>query len=98
MADLNESFDALMDGDQWAQFAAIGGGYMGASVSQTLVDPMLPVDVPNEFYGVGVSAVSMAYAPMYGEEMAAGGGLYAVDAFGQRFGLKGQIRDIAGGN
>jgi len=95
MADLANSFEMLMDTDEWMRFAAIGGGYMGSSVAQIGLDDRLPVDVPNEFYGVSVAGLSLAYAPAYEKEMAAGGGLYSLDAFAQRFGFKGQIRDIA---
>jgi len=94
--ELTDSFEALADPEMMQRTAAVGGGYLGASLAQSTVDPMLPVDVPNEAYGIGVAAGAMSYSPMYGEEMALGGAVYTLDALAQRFGVKQSINQAAG--
>lgn len=95
MAELADSFDALADEQMWMQTVAVAGGYMGASVAQMTVDGMLPVDVPNEGYGLGVAAVGYAYGGGYNREIATGGALYTTDAFAQRIGVKESINQAA---
>ncbi|MFD1588712.1 hypothetical protein ACFR9U_17170 [Halorientalis brevis] len=97
MADtgLDDSFDALADEELWMQTAAVGGAYMGSAVAQGALDGMLPVDVPNEAYGVGVAAVGYAYGGSFNRQLATGGALYTLDAFAQRVGVKESINQAA---
>lgn len=98
---LDDSFSALADEELWMQTVAVGAGYMGSAVTQMAVDGMLPMDVANEAYGVGVAALGYAYGGEFSRELATGGGLYTVDAFAQRIGVKQSINEAAakaGGN
>jgi hypothetical protein len=92
---LTDSFETLADPEMMQRTAAVGGGYLGASLAQSSIDPMLPLDVPNEAYGVGTAAAAMSYSPMFGEEMALGGAVYTLDALAQRFGVKKSINQAA---
>jgi hypothetical protein len=94
--ELDESFDLLTDADMWTDVAAIGAGYMGASVAQTVVDERIGFDLPNEVYGAAVAGVGYAYAPQYSAEIASGGALYTVDSLAQRAGLKNKVSNVGG--
>lgn len=94
MQELDESFDLLTDAEMWTDVAAIGAGYMGASVAQTVIDGASSFDIPNEAYGAGVAAAGYAFAPTYEKQIASGGALYTVDAMAQRFGLKNRVSSI----
>lgn len=100
MADtgLDDSFDALADEDLWMETAAVAGGYIGSAVARGTVEGMLPFDLPNEAYGVGVAAAGYAYSPMYNKQVAMGGAVYTLDSLAQRAGVKGQITSFMGGN
>ena len=94
--DLDESFDLLTDTEMWTDVAAIGAGYMGSSVAQTLIDERIGFDLPNEVYGAATAGVAYAYAPQYNAEIASGGALYTIDAAAQRFGLKNKVTNMGG--
>jgi len=97
MPELADSFDALADEDLWMESAAVAGGYMGSSLAQSTLDGMLPVDVPNEAYGVGVAAVGYAYGGGFNKEVTTGGAVNALDAFAQRVGVKQSINQMGNG-
>jgi len=92
---LEENFDALADADMWLDLATIGAGYMGASLTQTLIDERVGFDLPNEGYGVGFMFAGLAVDVEYSDNMAMRGGLYTLDALGQRFGLKNKVTEVA---
>lgn len=95
--ELNESMDILTDTDMWEDVAAIGAGYMGSAVAQSLIEDRIGFDLPNEAYGIGVAGVGYAYAPgEYNAQIATGGALYTLDSVGQRLGVKNRVTDIGG--
>lgn len=91
---VNQAFDELVDASMWTNVAAIGAGYMGASVLQTFGDETSPWDLPNEVYGAGVVAASTYVDVQYSNKMATGGALYTLDAVAQRFGLKNAVTEV----
>lgn len=90
------AFDDLADPALWKQAGVVAGGYMGASLAQNFGDDMLPWDLPNEVYGVGVAFVGYRYSPMRPKSAAAGGALYTLDALSQRVGLKESVTALGG--
>ena len=94
--ELADNFDALADMEMWADVAAIGGGYMGASLAQATLESSMPFDMPNEGYGVGVAAAGVYVDMDYSNEVAMGGGLYTLDALAQRANLKQRVTSMGG--
>jgi len=97
MTELADSFENVVDADLWEQAAAVGAGYMGASLAQTIGEGVTPFDLPNEVFGVGVAYAGYTFAPAYENEIAAGGAVYTLDSVAQRFGLKNRVTDLAEG-
>jgi len=89
-----QAFDQLVDADMWVDVAAIGAGYMGASLGQTVLDGMSPFEVPNEAYGIGVAYVGHTVSMDYSNRVATGGALYTIDALAQRAGLKSAVTEM----
>ena len=98
MQDLNESFGEIVDPEMWTDVAALGAGFMGASVAQSVIDGVSPVDVPNEAYGVGVAYAGVTLDMDYSNKIAMGGGLYTIDALAQRAGVKNRVNSAVEGN
>jgi len=96
--ELTDSFDDLADTEMWIEVAALGAGFMGASIIQTVGEGAVPFDLPNEVYGLGVAYVGFTVDMDHSNKVAMGGGLYTVDSLAQRAGLKNQITSIAGGS
>lgn len=95
--ELQDNFEMLADADMWLDVAAVGGGYLGANVAQSVGDGVSPVDVPNEAYGLGVAVAGFAVdMDGYGRQVAVGGGLYAVDNLTQRFEIRDEIMNYGG--
>lgn len=92
----SQTFDRLAEPNTWIDFAAIGGGYMGASLAQASLEGPLPFDLPNEAYGLGVAYVGYSVDMKHSSKVATGGGLYTVDALAQRFGLKDAVTSMGG--
>lgn len=78
----------------WLDVAAIGAGFMGASVGQTVLEVFMPFDVPNEAYGAGVAYVGLTVDVDYSNQVASGGALYTIDALAQRFELKSAVTEM----
>ena len=81
----------------WVDVAAIGAGYMGASLGQSFLEGMVPFDVPNEVYGAGVAYLGYSVDAEYSNKVGTGGALYSLDSGAQRFGLKNAVTQIGGG-
>lgn len=96
MANLEESFDQMADADMWMDLAAIGGGYLGSTVAQSVIEGAAGFDAPNEVYGVGVAYLGYTVDVEYSDRMAMGGGLYTLDSLAQRVGLKERVTEIGG--
>jgi hypothetical protein len=95
MPDLSEAWQTVASVDNWESVAAATGGFLAPSVVRNIVEPRSPWDVPDELYGVAVMA-GASYAPMYGREMAVGGGLYTADKALERIGLKQTVTNLGG--
>lgn len=93
MEDIANAFEELMDPEVWTRAFAVGGGYAGASVAHNLLDNRLPVDVPDEAYGV-LTAAASTYAPAYETEIMLGGGLHTADQAADRFDVKDTILSV----
>jgi hypothetical protein len=91
---IDEAFGTLADVDMWEEAAAVTGGYLAPTLARNLLEGETDMDVPDEAYGIAVMAVG-AYSPMYGGEIALGGGVYTVDTLLERVGLK---QTVTGGN
>ncbi len=91
---IDEAFGNLADADTWEQAAAVTGGYLAPTLVRNLAEGQTDYDVPDELYGAAVMFGSQ-YSPIYGSEMAVGGGLYAIDQALERFDLK---QTVTGGN
>ena len=93
---LQDNFEQMADPEMWTDVAAIGGGFMGASLAQSTLESSMPFDVPNEAYGVGVAAVGLYVDADYTDKVAMGGGLYTLDALAQRAELKQKVTSMGG--
>jgi len=91
---VNQAFEELTDTSMWTSVAAIGAGYMGSSLVQTLAEGVSPFDLPNEVYGAGVVAAATYTDAQYSNKVATGGALYTLDAVAQRFGLKNAVTEM----
>ena len=92
----SQTFDRLANPDLWIDVAAIGGGYLGASVVQVALEGNLPFDLPNEAYGLIVAYGGYTADMKHSSKLGTGGALYAFDAFAQRVGMKGAVTSMAG--
>jgi len=93
---LQENFEMLADPEMWTDVAAIGAGYMGSTVAQSILEGRMPFDAPNELYGAGVAFGGFYVDAEYSNKVAMGGGLYTLDAFAQRVGLKSTVTNLGG--
>lgn len=91
---ISEAFGNVADADTWERSAAVTGGYLAPTLARNLTEGQTSMDVPDELYGVAVMAGSR-YSPAYSNEIAVGGGLYAIDKTLERFDLK---QTVTGGN
>jgi hypothetical protein len=95
---MTDSVDVLADPDMWEQAAVTAGGYLGSSIAQSTLEGMVPFDVPNEAYGLGVAYAGHQFGGSYSNEIAVGGMIYTADALAQRFGVKQSVTGFGGGN
>jgi hypothetical protein len=93
MGSLEDAFDVIADGDMWEEAAAVLGGFLAPTVARNVLEGETEFDVPDEAYGVGVLIVAN-WSPLYAREMQVGGGVYAVDKFLARIGLKQRITQV----
>lgn len=93
MASFNDSFDALLDFEEWERIAVIFAGFLAPTVAKNVIEPNSPYDIPDEVYGLLVMAGSQ-YSPMYQNEMLVGGGLYVADQAAERVGLKSSVTEM----
>lgn len=92
---LTDSFDVLLDQEEWMQAGAVFSGYLAPTVARNVIEPNAPFNVPDELYGVGVM-VAGQYSPMYETEISLGGGVYAVDKLAERVDLQDRVAAVGG--
>ena len=91
MAELSQSFDAIMDAELWTRAAAVTAGYFAPTVLRNLIGGAVPdMADQRELYGVAVVGAGQM-SPMYANEISLGGGIHTVDAAAERFDVKGTI-------
>jgi hypothetical protein len=93
MANLTDSFDVLMDADEWERAGAVFAGFLAPTVVRKVGEGTTPFDVPDEAYGIAVM-IGSSYAPMYQGELALGGGVYTVDKLAERAELKQTVTEL----
>ncbi|SEN04489.1 hypothetical protein SAMN05216388_1001234 [Halorientalis persicus] len=102
MNELADSMDVLADPDAWIQAAAVGGGYAGSAILDSLIVGMAPGPdaVAGVASGAAVGAGGYVYGGEYSEAMTTGGLLFAVGSVAEHFGFKQQIFELGqgGGN
>lgn len=96
-SNLTDSFDVLMDEDEWLEAGAVFVGFMAPTVARNVLEGSLPFDAPDETYGVAVM-VGGQYAPMYSNQISLGGGVYVADKLAERADLKQRVTSIGGGS
>lgn len=94
-SNLTDSFDVLMDADEWERAGAVFGGFLAPTVVRNLAEPHTPFDAPDEVYGLA-TMVGSRYLPMYQNEVALGGAVYTVDKLASRADLKQRVTQIGG--
>lgn len=93
---LNDSFDVLLDEDEWMEAGAVFAGFMAPSVVRNLLEGGMPFDAPDELYGVA-TMVGGQYAPMYANAISLGGGVYVADKLAERAELKQRVTALGNG-
>lgn len=91
---IDKTIDQLTDSDAWMNVGFVAGGYVAAAVLNNVTENVGP-DLPNELYGVAsIAGATYALSGTDRKYMAAGGGLYVVDALAQRFGFKSTVTQL----
>jgi len=90
---LNDSFDVLMDVDEWERAAGVFAGFLLPTVAKNVIEPNSPYDIPDELYGVLVM-VGGQYSPAYSSELTLGGGVYVADQLAERAELKQSVQSM----
>lgn len=94
MQGLETATDELLDDEFWTDIAALAVGFLVAGMAQTLIEDRVPYSLPNEVYGLAVAALAVTQEVPYGPEIAMGGGMNALDAFAQRFGVQESVEGV----
>lgn len=84
--------DEMLESDTVMRVGATAGGFMAASVGQSLFESYSNFELPNEAYGLLVAFAGFYTDFEYSEEVAIGGGMMALDAVAQRFGIQEAVR------
>lgn len=102
--ELADSMDVLADPEAWMQAAAVGGGYAGSAIVDSLIVGMAPGPdaVAGVASGAAVAAGGYSFAGDYSNEVVAGGMLFSIGSVAEHFGFKQQIFELGqssgGGN
>lgn len=97
MASMNfgDAFDTLANDEYWIDVVMLFVGFFASSLAQSVFESVGP-DLPNELYGIGVATANEIVSDY--RMVTVGGGLYAADTLAERFGLKDEVSNLAGGN
>lgn len=93
MANFTDSFDVLLDEDEWMEAGAVFAGFLAPTVARNVLEGGTPFDIPDETYGL-VVMVGGQYAPMYSNQISLGGGVYVADKLAERFDVKQAVTDL----
>mgnify|MGYP000398041801 CR=1 FL=1 len=84
-------FDTLADADFAVDVVTVFAAYMGTTLAAPTVDGMIPMDVPDELYGIVVIVAAEAFGGDYKRALQLGGGFYTVDAAAERYEVQSRI-------
>lgn len=94
---VTDSFDTLADTEFAVDVFTVFGAFLAPTVASGAADRIAPnynARVPREFYGIAeVAAAEMALDGSMKTHVQIGGGLYTVDKFAERMGIKGRIEE-----
>lgn len=94
MADLNDSFDTLMDSGMWEDAAVAVAAFFAPTVLNNVADDYVPMDVPDEAYGLAVIAGAEFLPRQYRNPARIGAGVYALDQAAERVGIKSTVVSV----
>lgn len=93
MGEFADAFDQIADTELWIEAAALFAGFLLPTVLHNLAGEFVPVDLPDEAYGILMIAVAQ-FSPMYQGALTTGGALYTVDKAAERFDLKSTVEGV----
>lgn len=90
-------FDTLTEPSFAMDVGTVLTAYMGTSIGGPMVDGFVPVDLPNEAYGI--ATIVAAEATLSGSRKVLvqyGGGFHTLETLADRFGVKDALEDLGG--
>lgn len=96
---VSQHFNTLTEPAFFIDAGIVLAAYMAPSVAGPVAGGVMPVDVPNEAYGLAeIVVASMALSGSNKTLVQYGGAVYTLDQLAARFGVRSAIADMAGGN
>lgn len=95
-SDLADSTEVLTDAGAWANAAAVGGGYAGSAIVDSLIVGATPgpSEVAGVAAGAGVAGAGYAFGGEFNTELATGGMLFSLGSVAEYFGFKQTVLDL----